>query len=73
MEQEKIDVMLERMKNATYRSSLIFALAEYAEEKLRKGEILDRNSLESWAAKPSRKKAYSLAIERFLTELNGGH
>ncbi len=34
MEKEKIDAMLERVKESGYRSSLMLALAEWAEEKL---------------------------------------
>ena len=70
MDKEKIDAMLERVKESGYRSSLMLALAEWAEEKLRQQEVLNVNSLQAWATAPNRKKAFSFAVERFLAELN---
>ncbi|AAU36706.1 hypothetical protein [[Mannheimia] succiniciproducens] len=70
MEQEKINAALARVQEAGYKSSLMLALAEWAEQKLRQGETLDVASLSAWAADPTRKKAYSFAVNRFLAEFS---
>ncbi|MDP8162813.1 hypothetical protein QJU89_05845 [Pasteurella skyensis] len=69
-DQDKLDAMLNKLKDTNYKASLTFALAEWAEEKLTHQEVLDTASLREWANMPNRKKSYVFAVSRFLDEIN---